>query len=1034
MTRVAASSRPRSSRRGRRGRCSLGASADVAGATPAAPLTVRDVVRSAESRSSATRSPRTSSCLRTRSVLDTSTLRSATTSRRSRRLGAPRRVAHDARDACSPCRSRSRRSASPSSASRPRRPMRLAPRRRPRDGSTPRRRDRARRRPRGRCSSCAAASTPPTSRGRALPFRSDTMRRPVTYRIAPGDARRPARRPRRAPRRRRRRARDVGRCASHARRRRPLDRPHRRSSARSRSSARRRPAPRATAAARVGLLARLLRPRDAALARRGRRPRLVGAASPPPDALARSLAEIERGARRERRSRSPTRASSRRRRGARCVVRRRPRCARGRRSCSRPLLVARSPHSQTIVPLPSHADTIVVLDLSASIGSDTYSRIGATLASLARSRGRYGLVVFSGEAYEALPPGTPAEDLAPLVRYFVPSKAPPGFAPTYPAQPVDGRRSAPGRESRAGSSSAHEIALAGSGRRPAVVLVSDLDDDPGRPAAPRLDRARLPPRRHPAPHRRAESVLAERRVLPAPRRPVDADRAGGRRDAGDRARATTRRSRGRSSCSSSAARSRSPRTSSGRRGSSGSPRDESPALRPCARARRARRPRRAARRRRSRLAADVRERADARRRRACRGISLRARLLGRRRRATRAGRSRSSVPRRRSTAGSTTRSASLQRARTPRLRSPPSPAGAARARRRRRRCSACSRSATSPAAADATRARRRPRSATSRTPSVPIRATRTRSSTSSCCCGRSPRAAFAPGRARASGAGATGHKGAGSRHAGSGLLMTLPHAARGTRRPRRSRCRSSRSRSACVAARRSARALAPATRRVMGPTSSRSPRSSARSRCSRSPLRSPRLRTTAAAGAHRRAGRSSCSTRRARWRRRSRRAAPTRLDRAVSAAAALRASIPNVEAGIATLTDRVLPDLLPVADVPRSTPRWRAVGIDEPAAARCQCACHRLRRACCDPLERLLRTDGEAPGRRPAHRRRESPFDTGALGRALRERRPRIARAPDWGGRVRRRSSGARLPSRPCRSDGSCGGSPGNKRPPVPRV
>ena len=44
--------------------------------------------------------------------------------------------------------------------------------------------------------------------------------------------------------------------------------------------------------------------------------------------------------------------------------------------------------------------------------------------------------------------------------------------------------------------------------------------------------------------------------------------------------------------------------------------------------------------------------------------------------------------------------------------------------------------------------------------------------------------------------------------------------------------------------------------------------------------------------------------------------APTRLDRAVSAAAALRASIPNVEAGIATLTDRVLPDLLPVADRP----------------------------------------------------------------------------------------------------------------------
>lgn len=41
---------------------------------------------------------------------------------------------------------------------------------------------------------------------------------------------------------------------------------------------------------------------------------------------------------------------------------------------------------------------------------------------------------------------------------------------------------------------------------------------------------------------------------------------------------------------------------------------------------------------------------------------------------------------------------------------------------------------------------------------------------------------------------------------------------------------------------------------------------------------------------------------------------PTRLDRAVSAAARLRAAIPAVPSGIATLTDRVLPDLLPVAD------------------------------------------------------------------------------------------------------------------------
>jgi hypothetical protein len=143
------------------------------------------------------------------------------------------------------------------------------------------------------------------------------------------------------------------------------------------------------------------------------------------------------------------------------------------------ILVARSPHSQTIVALPNHADTIVVLDLSASIGSDTYSRIGATLGALARSHGRYGLVVFSGEAYEALPPGTPAADLAPLVRFFVPTQpAGPGFAPTYPRNPWSDTFSA-GTEISTGLELAHSIATQAGTRRPAVVLVSDLDDDPG---------------------------------------------------------------------------------------------------------------------------------------------------------------------------------------------------------------------------------------------------------------------------------------------------------------------------------------------------------------------------------------------------------------------------------------------------------------------------------------------------------------------------------------------------------------------------
>ena len=43
--------------------------------------------------------------------------------------------------------------------------------------------------------------------------------------------------------------------------------------------------------------------------------------------------------------------------------------------------------------------------------------------------------------------------------------------------------------------------------------------------------------------------------------------------------------------------------------------------------------------------------------------------------------------------------------------------------------------------------------------------------------------------------------------------------------------------------------------------------------------------------------------------------APTRLDRATAAAVRLRAAIPQVESGVLTLTDRLLPNLLPVADV-----------------------------------------------------------------------------------------------------------------------
>jgi hypothetical protein len=58
---------------------------------------------------------------------------------------------------------------------------------------------------------------------------------------------------------------------------------------------------------------------------------------------------------------------------------------------------------------------------------------------------------------------------------------------------------------------------------------------------------------------------------------------------------------------------------------------------------------------------------------------------------------------------------------------------------------------------------------------------------------------------------------------------------------------------------------------------------------------------------------------------------PTRLDRAIVAAVRMRAAIADVPAGIATLTDRVLPDLLPVPDTASfDAVAERAVAIESP--------------------------------------------------------------------------------------------------------
>jgi hypothetical protein len=134
---------------------------------------------------------------------------------------------------------------------------------------------------------------------------------------------------------------------------------------------------------------------------------------------------------------------------------------------------------ETESPLPSGSAGIVVLDVSASISSDTYTRIAATLDRLERSNGRYGLILFSDTAYQTLPPRSPSAELRPFVRFFQrPRESSPGALPETPRSPWKDTFSA-GTLISSGLGLALDVIRADRLVRPAVLLVSDLDDDPG---------------------------------------------------------------------------------------------------------------------------------------------------------------------------------------------------------------------------------------------------------------------------------------------------------------------------------------------------------------------------------------------------------------------------------------------------------------------------------------------------------------------------------------------------------------------------
>jgi hypothetical protein len=147
------------------------------------------------------------------------------------------------------------------------------------------------------------------------------------------------------------------------------------------------------------------------------------------------------------------------------------------------LALARAPQLRPTPLLPPGSNGVVALDLSASTENASLDRMYAVLTQLSHSGGRFGLVVFSSRAYEALAPNTPARELGAVARFFhgvPPHKVVnpydfPDRGPAYPTNPWAAAFSF-GTSISQGLDLARTILLQSNARKPAVWLVSDLAD------------------------------------------------------------------------------------------------------------------------------------------------------------------------------------------------------------------------------------------------------------------------------------------------------------------------------------------------------------------------------------------------------------------------------------------------------------------------------------------------------------------------------------------------------------------------------
>jgi hypothetical protein len=118
------------------------------------------------------------------------------------------------------------------------------------------------------------------------------------------------------------------------------------------------------------------------------------------------------------------------------------------------------------------ATTVVVMDFSYSITGSTYRLIVNGLRKIEAVGNPVALVGFSDVAYEMLPPGTPARELDPVARRFIPLPTKDGSVrfPPSPWSPLEG-----GTRISEGLQLADQILQRDRVRRGSVVLISDLE-------------------------------------------------------------------------------------------------------------------------------------------------------------------------------------------------------------------------------------------------------------------------------------------------------------------------------------------------------------------------------------------------------------------------------------------------------------------------------------------------------------------------------------------------------------------------------